>query len=110
MKDQDDAALRKDAIAGWEKILKGSEIFNSCGDVIKIDLASDESEIQVFLDSSVIYRLLEHAFKNIPAKNGYQQKCLDSIQGILLNFPKIPIIIRPVLNKKTLKMRDAYKI
>jgi hypothetical protein len=110
MKDQDDAALRKIAIAGWDKILEGSEIFNSCGDVIKIDLASEEGEIEVFLDSSEISRILAYAFEKIPVKTRNQKECLASIRGILSKFPKIPIIIRPVVNKETLKRRDAFKI
>jgi hypothetical protein len=68
-KEKDEAAFRT---AGWDNLIKGAEIFHACGDVIKIDLASDHEDIQVFLDSSEISRLLEHAFDNIPAKTDYQ--------------------------------------
>jgi len=110
MKEQNDAALRKVAIDGWEKTLKDSEMFNSCGDIVKIDLTSEEGEIEVFLGSAEISRLLGYAFEKIPAKTDYQKKCLSSLQVMLSKLPKIPIIIRPILNKKTLKMRDAFKV
>ncbi len=107
-----DPELKKAIMKAAEKERRGAKIFSPFGDVIKLDLGSDEKfgEIHILLDSLEVYRILEYAFEKIPTKTPYHEKCLSSIMGILLQHPKIPMIIQPVFNKEVLEACEAYNV
>lgn len=94
------------------KETKGAAILPNAGTVFYIDLTRDELEgdVDIFLAAGDVRRIFEATFDQLPEKDENRKKWRAAFITRLFRYPRIKIIIKPVLNKISLEETDRYKV